>query len=282
MANKKKKPAVKKDLGGMVVKTEKTEKKITKKQKTIIIVLSAAVAALLIAGIVILSLALTVGLGKKSEDGVLRMRDVGNGFKKFYVEGGTYPGLYAVMTIQSGEVERDVEILLLPEYAPITVNNFIQYVNEGFYDGTVFHRIVDGSTAFQGGGYTYEANDEGVYSYKAKTGMHDAIKGEFKNGTGDYAYNIISHFAGTISMARANDKNSATSGFFFIWDKCTSYDGDYAAFGFIVDPDDVAFIKSEALAAKATATTSSDGSYINPNPAITVTKVEIVDLRKGN
>ena len=282
MAKKKKKTAVKKDLGGTVVKTEKAEKKITKKQKTIIIVLSAALAALLVAGIVILSLALTVGLGNKSDTGVLRTRDVGNGFKKFYVEGGTYPGLYAVMTIQAGEEERDVEILLLPEYAPITVNNFIQYVNEDFYDGTVFHRIVDGTTAFQGGGYTYEADEEGTYSYKVKTATHDAIKGEFKNGTGDYAYNIISHFAGTISMARANDKNSATSGFFFIWDKCTSYDGDYAAFGFIVDPEDVRFVRSVASAAKETATTSSDGSFVNPKPPITVTKVEIKDLRKGN
>ena len=250
------------------------EKKFTKKQKTIVICLVVVIALALVAGVVVVSLYATGAFEK--EGATLHSRDVDNGFKKYFVTGGTYPGTYAVMTLNDGEKDYVIEILLMPEYAPKTVNNFIQYAEEGFYEGTVIHRIVPDTYTFQGGGYTYA---DGKYS--KKTATHDAIVGEIKNNTsGNYEKNTISHFAGSISMARqgANASsskqtkdaayNSATSEFFLSWKNYPSWDGDYAAFGFIVDSEDVQAIKTLGE------TTEIDESGY-PLSALTITKVEI-------
>ncbi len=86
-----------------------------------------------------------------------------------------------------------------PENAPITTGNFLSYVNEGFYDGTIFHRVIDGFM-IQGGGF---ALVEGRGTEK-KT--KDPIKNEAKNG--------LRNVRGAISMARTSDPDSATSQFF--------------------------------------------------------------------
>ena len=111
--------------------------------------------------------------------------------------------------------------------APITVANFIKLAKAGFYDGLTFHRIIDGFM-IQGGdplGNGYGGSDE-------------TIKGEFAaNGVN----NPISHVAGIISMARANDPNSASSQFFItVADASRSLDGKYAAFGRVTEGLDVA------------------------------------------
>ena len=117
-------------------------------------------------------------------------------------------------------------IELYPEYAPETVENFIELVENGFYDGVCFHRIVEGFMA-QGGDPT-------------GTGMGGSdkqIRGEFfANG---FSQNTLSHERGVISMARSMDPNSASSQFFICYDDASFLDGNYAAFGKVIEGMDV-------------------------------------------
>lgn len=105
--------------------------------------------------------------------------------------------------------------------APITVTNFINLINDGFYDGLTFHRIIDGFMV-QGG----DPLGTGM------GGSSKTIKGEFKaNGV----ENDISHVRGVISMARSsNSYDSASSQFFIMHDDNTGLDGLYAAFGKVI------------------------------------------------
>lgn len=103
------------------------------------------------------------------------------------------------------------------DVAPITVANFAKLVNEGFYDGLTFHRIISGFM-IQGG----DPLGTGI------GGSDQNIKGEFLlNGV----KNTISHVRGTISMARSQSYNSASSQFFIVHEDSTFLDGQYAAFG---------------------------------------------------
>lgn len=113
-------------------------------------------------------------------------------------------------------------IELYPEYAPATVANFLKLVNEGFYNGLTFHRIVDNFMA-QGG------DPEGT----GCGGSKETIKGEFlSNG---FTQNKLSHERGVISMARSMNKDSASSQFFICYGDCSFLDGDYAAFGKVIE-----------------------------------------------
>ena len=117
--------------------------------------------------------------------------------------------------------------------APVTVDNFMKLAKAGFYNGLTFHRIIDGFM-IQGG------DPEGT----GRGGSKDRIKGEFSsNGVN----NPISHVKGVISMARAQDPNSASSQFFIMVADATYLDGSYAAFGTVTDGMDVA----EKIAADA-------------------------------
>ena len=110
-----------------------------------------------------------------------------------------------------------IELELDADIAPITVANFAKLVNEGFYDGLTFHRIIDGFM-IQGG------DPEGT----GMGGSSETIKGEFSvNGV----KNTISHVRGTISMARSNAYNSASSQFFIVHKDSKFLDGQYAGFG---------------------------------------------------
>ena len=109
--------------------------------------------------------------------------------------------------------------------APITVKNFIQLVEDKFYDGLTFHRIIDGFM-IQGGSFDEDGNKK-----DAKT-----IKGEFTSNGVD---NKISHTRGVISMARATDPNSGSSGFFIVHEDYPSLDGQYTAFGKVLTGMDV-------------------------------------------
>ena len=113
----------------------------------------------------------------------------------------------------------EIKLELYGEEAPITVNNFVSLVNKKFYDGLTFHRIIEGFM-IQGG--DPEGNGTG--------GSDKEIKGEFSaNGV----ENPISHKRGVLSMARANDPNSASSQFFIMHEDYTGLDGSYAAFGMV-------------------------------------------------
>ena len=113
-----------------------------------------------------------------------------------------------------------IELELYPEHAPITVKNFEKLVAEGFYDGLTFHRIIPGFM-IQGGDPL--GNGMG--------GSENKIKGEFSSNGHK---NPIKHERGVISMARAYDKNSASSQFFIMHSDAPHLDGEYAAFGKVV------------------------------------------------
>ena len=105
--------------------------------------------------------------------------------------------------------------------APLTVANFVKLAKDGFYDGLTFHRIMDGFM-MQGG----DPNGNGT------GGSDETIPGEFSANGCD---NPISHTRGTISMARAQDPNRASSQFFICQADSTFLDGSYAAFGRVTD-----------------------------------------------
>ncbi len=118
-----------------------------------------------------------------------------------------------------------IKIRLYPNSAPITVANFEKLVKEGFYDGLIFHRVIAGFM-IQGGDPTGTGMG----------GSPDEIKGEFKsNGVN----NNLSHTRGTISMARTQIKDSASSQFFICHEDATFLDGEYAAFGAVTEGMDV-------------------------------------------
>lgn len=115
---------------------------------------------------------------------------------------------------------------LYPDKAPNTVNNFISLVKSGFYDNNTFHRLVPGFV-LQGGDPTGTGTGGPDYT----------IKGEFKNN--DYENNDIKHEKKIVSMARSSSNDSAGSQFFIMLDKSDYLDGDYAAFGKIIDGWDI-------------------------------------------
>jgi len=108
-------------------------------------------------------------------------------------------------------------ITLYPEYAPITCENFEKLVNEGFYNGLTFHRVVEDFMA-QGGDPL--GNGTG--------GSEHEIKGEFSSNGVE---NSLSHQRGIVSMARSAEPNSASSQFFICYVDCSFLDGNYASFG---------------------------------------------------
>ncbi|MBF1269204.1 MAG: peptidylprolyl isomerase [Oribacterium parvum] len=122
------------------------------------------------------------------------------------------------ITMDSGKT---IRLELYPEIAPITVENFLDLVNKGFYNGLTFHRIIPGFM-IQGGDPS--GNGTGGPGY--------SIKGEFKsNGVN----NTMKHERGVISMARAFDPNSAGSQFFIMHKDAPHLDGEYAAFGKVIE-----------------------------------------------
>lgn len=122
------------------------------------------------------------------------------------------------ITMDSGN---EIRLELYPEIAPITVANFVKLATDGFYDGLTFHRIIPGFM-IQGG--DPDGNGTGGPGYQ--------IKGEFSsNGV----KNDLKHKRGVISMARAMDPDSAGSQFFIMHDDADYLDGQYAAFGKVID-----------------------------------------------
>ncbi len=123
------------------------------------------------------------------------------------------------VTMENGT---EYSLELYPEYAPKTVENFLKLVESGFYNGLTFHRIIPGFMA-QGG------DPEGT----GMGGSKEQIYGEFaSNG---WTANSLTHERGVISMARSQDMNSASSQFFICFDDCSFLDGNYAAFGKVIE-----------------------------------------------
>ena len=126
------------------------------------------------------------------------------------------------ITMTNGDVMKEE---LYPEIAPNTVNNFISLVQKGFYDGLIFHRVISGFM-IQGG------DPQGT----GMGGPGYSIKGEFAmNGV----RNDLKHTRGVLSMARSMMPNSAGSQFFIMHANAPHLDGQYAAFGKVVEGLDV-------------------------------------------
>ena len=123
------------------------------------------------------------------------------------------------------EDDREIVIELLPEYAPMSVEFFLELVEDKYYDGLVFHRAVEGFM-IQGG----SPNGDGI------GGCGRTVKGEFaSNGI----ENNLSHTRGVVSFARTNVKDSASGQFFIMHDDGEFLDGNYAAFGRVTEGMDV-------------------------------------------
>lgn len=121
--------------------------------------------------------------------------------------------------------DKEIEAELYPDIAPKTVSNFEKLVNENFYDGLIFHRVINGFM-IQGGGF-----DESFYEGNFTNKEAENIKGEF---TSNGFKNDLKHTRGVLSMARATDPNSASSQFFIMQEDAPHLDGDYAAFGKVI------------------------------------------------
>lgn len=129
------------------------------------------------------------------------------------------------MVIIEMENGKKIKLELYPETAPITVANFEKLVRQGFYDGLIFHRVIEGFM-IQGG------DPEGT----GMGGSKERIKGEFaSNGVA----NDLKHTRGVISMARSQNPNSASSQFFIMHRDAPHLDGSYAAFGKVIEGMDV-------------------------------------------
>ena len=127
-----------------------------------------------------------------------------------------------IITMKNGKVMKGE---LYPEIAPITVANFLELIDKKFFDGLIFHRVIEGFM-IQGGGYDEQGNHKEAQS----------IKGEFtRNGV----TNNLKHTRGVLSMARTSFPNSASSQFFIMHKDSPHLDGQYAAFGKITEGLDV-------------------------------------------
>ncbi len=118
---------------------------------------------------------------------------------------------------------------LYPDKAPQTVANFLSLIERGFFDGLIFHRVIEGFM-IQGGGYD------------AAMSHHDApsIKGEFSSN--GFPGNDIKHTRGVLSMARTNVPDSASSQFFIMHKDAPYLDGAYAAFGKVTDEESLVVV----------------------------------------
>ena len=167
----------------------------------------------------------------------------------------------ATIYLESGD---EIELELYPDLAPDTVENFVMLAEDGFYDGTIFHRVIE-DFMIQGGGY-----DENLKKQDA-----DAVKGEFEaNGF----ENTLSHVRGVISMARARDMNSATSQFFIVQQDSPHLDGQYAAFGRVTEGMDVV----DEIASVRTGYVEAQGLDDVPVDPIVIDTIEITSGSAGD
>ena len=164
-----------------------------------------------IAGLIIAIMMFMTGCGSGSSAGDTQPAADGIGMHHAVIEIADY-----------GKIELELD----GDTAPITVQNFMDLANAGFYDGLTFHRIMDGFM-IQGG----DPNGDGT------GGSEQTIKGEFaSNGV----TNDITHAKGVISMARSQDPDSASSQFFICVADSDFLDGEYAAFGHVTSGQEVA------------------------------------------
>lgn len=150
-----------------------------------------------------------------------------------------------------------IKLELDADTAPITVANFIQLAEDGFYDGLTFHRIISGFM-IQGGDPLGDGTG----------GSNEEIKGEFSQNGID---NDITHDRGVISMARSNDPDSASSQFFIVHEDSPFLDGSYAAFGHVTDGIEIVDEICEDTPVQ------DDNGTVDPDDQPVITSVKVID-----
>lgn len=139
---------------------------------------------------------------------------------------------------------------LYPEIAPVTVENFVKLANEGFYDGLIFHRVIE-DFMIQGGGYDEDFNEKDA----------ESIVGEFSSNGFE---NKLKHTRGVLSMARTIFPDSASSQFFIMHNDAPYLDGQYAAFGKLTEGFEVL----DRIAAQETETIGNGMADVPVKPQI--------------
>ena len=165
---------------------------------------------------------------------------------------------YVEMKIEG--YDAPVVILLDASEAPATVENFVGLVERGFYDGLDFHRIIKGFM-IQGGDDSHLPKDE----------QAETIIGEFESG--GITYNDLLHKRGVISMARATSVYSASSGFFICDADAPHLDGDYAAFGYVLE----GLFTVDAIADYAVGKTDSNGNLLEGYEQPKIEYIKVLD-----
>lgn len=150
-----------------------------------------------------------------------------------------------------------IAVELDADEAPITVTNFVNLVEDGFYDGLTFHRIIDGFM-IQGG----DPNGDG------SGGSSRTIKGEFSSNGVD---NSIDHVRGVISMARSSLPNSASSQFFIVQEDSPHLNGEYAAFGHVTSGMEIVDAICEDVQVEDT-----NGTVLPENQPV-ITSIKVVE-----
>ena len=157
---------------------------------------------------------------------------------------------------------KKINLELYREHAPLSVENFLDLVKSGFYDGLCFHRIIEGFM-IQGGGFEWK---NGLVNKEAPK----TIKGEFiSNGVN----NTLKHEAGVISMARTMFPNSASSQFFICVDTHPYLDGQYAGFGKTCDEESL----KVAIELSKVATTDVNGYADVPVEPVVIKKAYVIE-----
>ena len=154
-----------------------------------------------------------------------------------------------------------LDIELYEDIAPISVKNFLKLVDEKYFDGVIFHRIIR-DFMVQTGGYKMDGNT------LIEAGEVETIKGEFSsNGV----VNNLKHTLGVVSMARTNVKDSATSQFFICTADAPHLDGQYAAFGKVIGEDSYKVLE-ELNQARTEFVSNAFADF--PYPFITIKSIE--------
>ena len=175
--------------------------------------------------------------------------------------------VYVLLKTSKGDIKLELD----KDLAPITVDNFVKYVNDGYYEGVIFHRIM-ADFMIQTGGFVDKASAD---ANKAKKGQREQIKNESANGLSNAPY--------TVAMARTSEPNSATSQFFIntknnaqTLDKKFCQDGvGYCVFGKVIEGKDVVdSIKNVAV------TAGPRGERSVPKEHITIEKAMVVEAKK--
>lgn len=165
----------------------------------------------------------------------------------------------AVLEFTNG---KKINLELYPDAAPLSVANFIELAESGFYNGLCFHRVIP-NFMIQGGGFT--AKDGGLVQKESKK----KIKGEF-NSNG--VQNDLKHTPGVISMARTMVKDSATSQFFICVENVPYLNGEYAAFGKTADEESLAV----AVSVSKVKTESQNGYDDVPVKPVEIKSINII------